>query len=224
MTHWRSSANYLVSTAPIQPSSLAGGGNTSCKIGNRLYVKASGTSLATMDRDSFVTMDRDKFDVLANATLDENSDTREAQYKAAINDARCEPQRGQRPSVEVLLHHLVPSTYVVHSPRNDCERACMPQERKTTRPRNFWRRHCVASLRGPRFYSGPNLEGGDGRICGSYRGKNRQGTPNGKSWPYRFWRRSRHDSCEHGRSTCEDCGPTGRQLGVEFVRPGPSHR
>ena len=94
---------------------LAGGGNTSCKIGNRLYVKASGTSLATMDRDSFVTMDRDKFDVLANATLDENSDTREAQYKTAINDARCEPQRGQRPSVEVLLHHLVPSTYVVHS-------------------------------------------------------------------------------------------------------------
>ena len=59
---------------------LAGGGNTSCKIGNRLYVKASGTSLATMDRDSFVTMDRDKFDVLANATLDENADTREAQY------------------------------------------------------------------------------------------------------------------------------------------------
>lgn len=94
---------------------LAGGGNTSCKIGNRLYVKASGTSLAIMERDSFVKMDRDKFNALANATLDEDSGTREAQYKAAINDARCEPQRGQRPSVEVLLHHLVPSTYVIHS-------------------------------------------------------------------------------------------------------------
>ena len=37
---------------------LAGGGNTSCKVGERLYVKASGTSLATMTPDGFVAMDR----------------------------------------------------------------------------------------------------------------------------------------------------------------------
>lgn len=94
---------------------LAGGGNTSCKIGDQLYVKASGTSLATITAEGFLQMDRGKLDQLVNARLDTDPDTREAQYKAAISDARCEPEKGQRPSVEVLLHHIVPGTYVVHS-------------------------------------------------------------------------------------------------------------
>ena len=94
---------------------LAGGGNTSCKVGERLYVKASGTSLATMTPDGFVTMDRPRLEALANATLDSDPDKREAHFQTAIAAARCEPQRGQRPSVEVLLHHLLPGTYVVHS-------------------------------------------------------------------------------------------------------------
>jgi rhamnose utilization protein RhaD (predicted bifunctional aldolase and dehydrogenase)/NAD(P)-dependent dehydrogenase (short-subunit alcohol dehydrogenase family) len=94
---------------------LAGGGNTSCKVGDKLYVKASGTSLATMMPDGFVVMDRPQLDALARATLDSDPDTREAQFQAAISAARCEPQKSQRPSVEVLLHHLLPGTYVVHS-------------------------------------------------------------------------------------------------------------
>lgn len=94
---------------------LAGGGNTSCKIGNRLLVKASGTALATITPDGFVEMDRDKLEVLAQATLADDPDTREAQFKAAIHDARCGAAGDRRPSVEVLLHHLVPGTYVVHS-------------------------------------------------------------------------------------------------------------
>jgi rhamnose utilization protein RhaD (predicted bifunctional aldolase and dehydrogenase)/NAD(P)-dependent dehydrogenase (short-subunit alcohol dehydrogenase family) len=94
---------------------LAGGGNTSCKVGNRLYVKTSGTSLATIAPDGFVMMDRDQLDDLANATLDVDAERREAEFKDRIAAARCEPERGQRPSVEVLLHHLLPDTYVVHS-------------------------------------------------------------------------------------------------------------
>ena len=94
---------------------LAGGGNTSCKLGERLYVKASGTSLAAMAPEGFVAMNREKLESLASATLDSDPDTREAQFQAAVAAARCEPQRGQRPSVEVLLHHLLPGTYVVHS-------------------------------------------------------------------------------------------------------------
>ena len=94
---------------------LAGGGNTSCKIDDLLYVKGSGTALATMTRDGFVKMDRKQLSELANATLDADPKTREAQFKDAINRARCEPEKGQRPSVEVLLHHLVPARYVVHS-------------------------------------------------------------------------------------------------------------
>jgi len=94
---------------------LAGGGNSSCKIGDILYVKGSGTALATMTRDGFVKMDRKKLSEIANATFDEDPDTRESQYGAAIAGAQCEPEKGQRPSVEVLLHHLVPGTYIVHS-------------------------------------------------------------------------------------------------------------
>ena len=39
---------------------LAGGGNTSCKMDDVLYVKGSGTALATMTRDGFVKMDREE--------------------------------------------------------------------------------------------------------------------------------------------------------------------
>ena len=51
---------------------LAGGGNTSCKIADFLFVKGSGTALATMARDGFVRMDRKKLSELANATLDKD--------------------------------------------------------------------------------------------------------------------------------------------------------
>lgn len=94
---------------------LAGGGNTSCKIGDRLHVKASGSSLATISPDGFVVMDREKLDKLVHSKLDEDPETREAQFQTAISAARCEPEKGQRPSVEVLLHHIVPGAYVVHS-------------------------------------------------------------------------------------------------------------
>jgi len=94
---------------------LAGGGNTSCKIDDLLYVKGSGTALATMTRDGFVKMDRRQLSELANAKLDDDPTTREEQFKERINRARCEPEKGQRPSVEVVLHHLVPARYVVHS-------------------------------------------------------------------------------------------------------------
>ena len=94
---------------------LAGGGNTSCKVGDHLFVKASGTSLATITAEGFLKMDREKLDQLVGAKFDADPDTREARYKAAISDACCESELGQRPSVEVLLHHIVPGTYVVHS-------------------------------------------------------------------------------------------------------------
>lgn len=94
---------------------LAGGGNTSCKLDDFLYVKGSGTALATMAREGFVKMDRRQLGALAEATLDADPKTREAQFKDWISGARCEPEKGQRPSVEVLLHHLVPARYVVHS-------------------------------------------------------------------------------------------------------------
>ncbi len=94
---------------------IAGGGNTSVKIGNRLQVKGSGTSLADIAAGGFVEMDRDALDALLASELSSDIDTREAQFKDAVMAARLQPELGQRPSVECVLHHLMPGTFVVHS-------------------------------------------------------------------------------------------------------------
>lgn len=94
---------------------LAGGGNTSVKVGNVLHVKASGTALATIDRSGFVLLDRARLEEIVNSDYGTDVEAREAQYKSALMAARIEPERNQRPSVEALLHHLIPTRYVVHS-------------------------------------------------------------------------------------------------------------
>ena len=43
---------------------VAGGGNTSLKVDNVLYVKASGFPLATIDEGGFAKMDRDKLEAI----------------------------------------------------------------------------------------------------------------------------------------------------------------
>ncbi|MCF6286613.1 MAG: class II aldolase/adducin family protein, partial [Candidatus Hydrogenedentes bacterium] len=94
---------------------IAGGGNTSVKNGNRLQVKGSGTSLADIAPEGFVEMDRDALDTILNSALSDDIDEREAQFKEAGLAARIHPELGQRPSVECVLHHLMPGTYVVHT-------------------------------------------------------------------------------------------------------------
>lgn len=94
---------------------IAGGGNTSYKIADRLFVKGSGHPLATITPDGFVEMDRPQLEALLMSTLSEDRTTREAEFKAATLAARVHPEKQQRPSVEALLHHLLPPRYVVHT-------------------------------------------------------------------------------------------------------------
>ncbi len=94
---------------------IAGGGNTSYKTADKLYVKASGTQLATINREGFVILDRAQLTTLADTELPADPEAREAAFKDAILKARLEPEKGQRPSVESLLHHLLPTRFVVHS-------------------------------------------------------------------------------------------------------------
>jgi len=94
---------------------LAGGGNTSVKIGERLFVKGSGHALATIPPEGFVELDRKQLEALLNSTLSEERMQREAEFKAATLAARTCPEKNQRPSVEALLHHLMPGQYVVHT-------------------------------------------------------------------------------------------------------------
>jgi rhamnose utilization protein RhaD (predicted bifunctional aldolase and dehydrogenase)/NAD(P)-dependent dehydrogenase (short-subunit alcohol dehydrogenase family) len=94
---------------------LAGGGNTSLKLGDRLQVKGSGHALATIPAEGFVEMDRKQLEALLNSKLSEGRMEREAEFKAATLAARVYPEKGQRPSVEALLHHLMPGQFVVHT-------------------------------------------------------------------------------------------------------------
>lgn len=90
---------------------LAGGGNTSFKDADYLYVKASGTSLKTITEEGFVKLSREKLDKILSATYSEDTAKREEEVLASLYDAVVS---GGRPSVEASLHGLMKFTYVVH--------------------------------------------------------------------------------------------------------------
>lgn len=93
---------------------LAGGGNTSAKQGNTMYVKASGTALATITADGFVKMDRTLLADMFNKKYPETDADREAQALADLMGARLPGEDAKRPSVETTLHSLFPQTFVLH--------------------------------------------------------------------------------------------------------------
>ena len=92
---------------------LAGGGNTSFKDGKYLYVKGSGTTLATIDQSGFVKMDLHKVNEIMNRKYSTDSTVREAQVLHDLMNARADGE-SKRPSVETSLHALMPFNFVVH--------------------------------------------------------------------------------------------------------------
>jgi rhamnose utilization protein RhaD (predicted bifunctional aldolase and dehydrogenase) len=93
---------------------LAGGGNTSWKNEDTLYVKGSGISLAEAVPDSFVTMDRKTLARIWEKQYPESSDDREGAVLADLMAARKPGEEKKRPSVETLLHDILPFAFVVH--------------------------------------------------------------------------------------------------------------
>ncbi len=94
---------------------LAGGGNTSMKTDDRLFVKGSGFALAVIGPAGFVEMDRTALAKVIESELSADVNQREEQFKQAILAARIHPEKGQRPSVEAVLHNMMPKKFVVHS-------------------------------------------------------------------------------------------------------------
>ena len=92
---------------------LAGGGNTSYKNGDFLWVKGAGTCLATVKAEDFVVMERALLDKMWNREYPADENAREA---AVLSDMMYARARGEsrRPSVETLLHNLFPQSYVLH--------------------------------------------------------------------------------------------------------------
>ena len=93
---------------------LAGGGNTSVKDDTTLYVKGSGTQLATIKAEEFVKMDRARLNEIMKTEYPADDVKRESAYLADVMAAVTDEDKTKRPSVEALLHNLFAYTYVLH--------------------------------------------------------------------------------------------------------------
>jgi len=91
-----------------------GGGNTSCKDADTVWVKPSGTTLGGLSPEAFVALDREKLDQLYAATPPDDPSGREAFVKDMMMAAVRGDSRG-RPSVEAPLHNTFDETFVVHT-------------------------------------------------------------------------------------------------------------
>ena len=91
---------------------IAGGGNTSFKNAEKLWVKASGSSLATITEDGFAVLDRAKLNILSERAYSDNAAEREEQVKNDLAAATI--SKGKRPSVETSMHNAIGFSYVVH--------------------------------------------------------------------------------------------------------------
>ena len=91
---------------------IAGGGNTSYKNKDRLWVKASGVSLATISEGGFALLDRAKLNLMTEKVYSYDADEREEQVKRDLEEATL--TKGKRPSVETSMHNAINYAFVVH--------------------------------------------------------------------------------------------------------------
>ena len=91
---------------------IAGGGNTSFKTEEKLWVKASGHALATIGEDGFAVLDRKLLNPMGEKEYSSDTALREEQVKDDLAAACI--TKGRRPSVETSLHNCLEAAYVVH--------------------------------------------------------------------------------------------------------------
>ncbi|MBR4167030.1 MAG: SDR family NAD(P)-dependent oxidoreductase [Bacteroidales bacterium] len=91
---------------------IAGGGNTSFKTAEKLWVKASGHALATIGEDGFAVLDRALLNPMGEKVYSSDTSIREEQVKNDLAAACISKDR--RPSVETSLHNCLEAAFVVH--------------------------------------------------------------------------------------------------------------
>jgi rhamnose utilization protein RhaD (predicted bifunctional aldolase and dehydrogenase)/NAD(P)-dependent dehydrogenase (short-subunit alcohol dehydrogenase family) len=91
---------------------IAGGGNTSYKNAGKIWVKASGSALATITEEGFAVLNREKLNRMSEKTYSDNAAEREEEVKNDLADATL--TKGKRPSVETSVHNAMDYAFVVH--------------------------------------------------------------------------------------------------------------
>jgi NAD(P)-dependent dehydrogenase (short-subunit alcohol dehydrogenase family)/rhamnose utilization protein RhaD (predicted bifunctional aldolase and dehydrogenase) len=93
---------------------IAGGGNTSFKDEQTIWIKASGSSLSGLREDDLVALGRERLKIIAGKEYSDDPMQREEEVKNDLFKAMIEPAKGKRPSVETSLHDLMNFRFVVH--------------------------------------------------------------------------------------------------------------
>jgi len=93
---------------------IGGGGNTSYKEGDSLWIKASGIPLADIDESGFLCLSRRKLDKISEAIYSKDPAKREEEVKADLMSAIID-DKSKRPSVETSLHNLFNYKFVIHT-------------------------------------------------------------------------------------------------------------
>ena len=90
-----------------------GGGNTSCKDDQTLWIKPSGTALSNLSPETFIALNRKKLAELYAIKPPDGVSSREALVKEILHQATRSKTPG-RASVEAPLHDSLNARYVVH--------------------------------------------------------------------------------------------------------------
>lgn len=91
---------------------IAGGGNTSFKTDDKIWVKASGSSLATITEEGFAVLDRARLNRMSEKIYSDVAAEREEEVKNDLADATL--TKGKRPSVETSMHNAILYPFVIH--------------------------------------------------------------------------------------------------------------
>ena len=94
---------------------IAGGGNTSFKTADCLWVKASGTTLGDIAESGFAVLNRKELACIAINRYSDDPNRREQEIKDDLLRASVHPENRLRPSVESSLHDLIRYRFVVHT-------------------------------------------------------------------------------------------------------------
>ena len=94
---------------------IAGGGNSSLKNAQWIWVKPSGVPMATIRADQFVKMSRAQLEIIWQQDYPRERGAREGRAKDDLMAARAAGEEAKRPSVETLMHALLPQQIVFHS-------------------------------------------------------------------------------------------------------------
>ena len=113
---WEAGIKDLISVSQLYGRDtrfvIAGGGNTSYKNNEKIWVKASGSSLATITEDGFAVLDRSLLNPMSDKQYSSDEAEREDQVKNDLAAATL--TKGRRPSVETSMHNVIDYAFVVH--------------------------------------------------------------------------------------------------------------